>query len=129
MVDHDGNDQRQGLGVLALLAVEFPDFQQIPQELQTDELVRIAFVLEKKIDKPRPIVGQVHLVEQVGIVGCLLCIDKGVLGDGQRFELDVLQHSCGEVVGQKVGGNLLVTHGLPEERVVDVVEFAHGRGT
>ena len=56
----------------------------------------------------------------------LLLVDKGVLGDGQRIELDLGKHCSREVVGQKVGGDVLVAHGFPEERVVDVVDLAHG---
>jgi len=42
--------------------------------------------------------------------------------------INLLKHSCREVVGQKVGGGFLMAHGLPEERVVNVVDLAHGCG-
>lgn len=38
----------------------------------------------------------------------------------------MLQHLGREVVGQEVGGDLLVAHGFPVQRVVDIVDLAHG---
>ena len=38
----------------------------------------------------------------------------------------MLEYLGRKVVGQEVGGDLLVAHGFPEERIVDVVDLAHG---
>ncbi len=41
----------------------------------------------------------------------------------------MLEYFDRKVVGQEVGGDLLVAHGFPEEGVVDVVDLAHGGGS
>jgi hypothetical protein len=53
VVDNDGNDERQSLGVFVLLAVQFPDFNHVAQDLQRYETIGSTFVFEQEIDKSR----------------------------------------------------------------------------
>jgi len=52
-------------------------------------------VLKEDVDKPRPVAGQGHLVEQDGVMGGVLLVDKRVLGDVQAVELDVCRTAGG----------------------------------
>lgn len=53
---------------------------------------------------------------------------EGVLANGQSVQKQMSGHVFGQVVAKKVRSHVLVTHGLPEECVMDVVDRVHPTG-
>jgi hypothetical protein len=82
-------------------------------------------MLKEEIHESGQAGTQHYLVEKIGIMLGLLLVYEAVLCDGQRIQLDMLEHLVRKVVGQEVGGDLLVAHGFPEEGVVFFVDLAH----
>ncbi len=78
-------------------------------------------MLEQKVDQSKPVAGEFNVVGQVRVVFGQLFAHEGILCNRQRIQANVLENLGRKVVGQEVGGNLLVAHGFPEEGVVDVV--------